>query len=241
MVAEQPRVHAGGGRVAGDRHRLQHGALRRRRRAAVQAAAGGGARAARRRLHQRFDRLGHLQHVVVPRLPRPQRAQRSVRRDGRLQPDAGAAQPRQPVAARDGRDRHRQLLSGPRRPGRDRPHHPAERRCAVARRGSRWCRIGTGSASSARRPTSSAARCGFEATRTRSSASPARISAAWCRCCRRNCGCRPRPRWRSNRSACTTPCRLRPARRGSIGAPTAGCSSARGSSRGRRSTRRART
>ena len=72
--------------------------------------------------------------------------------DRRLQPDVRGAQPRQPVAAGDGRDRHRQLLPSLRR----RAPRSAARSCPKTtcrrRRAWRWCRIATGRASSASAP-----------------------------------------------------------------------------------------
>ena len=126
--------------------------------------------------------------------------------------DVRGAEPRRPIAPRDGRDRHRQLLPelGVRR--RARPHDSAGRRCR--RRAAR----GDGVASlldaraRRRRRTPSAARVrirGNAYTDRRRHAAPA--SAAWCRSCRPRCGFRCPRRSTSSRSACTTSCRRRPA------------------------------
>ena len=56
VAAQEPGVHGRGGRVARDRHRLQHRPVRHRRCRAVQAAAGCGTGAPGRHLHQRLER-----------------------------------------------------------------------------------------------------------------------------------------------------------------------------------------
>ena len=153
MVAEESRVHAGRGRVAGDRHRLQHGAIRRRRRAAVQAAAGGGARSPGRHLHQRLDRLGHLQHLVVSRLPRP--AARRTKCSTASSATARCWRRSTSTAGRGWRWARSSRATTSRCSAS--PPLSAARSCRPTmhrrRRGARWWRIATGPASSVRRPT----------------------------------------------------------------------------------------
>ena len=112
-----------------------------------------------------------------------QRAERRVRRHRRLQPDVRGAQPRQPLAPGDGRDRHRQLLPGASacRAALGRTILPADDRAGAPRVvmvSHRYWTRELGSAPDADRPHA----CASAATRTRSSASRRPASTGWCRC-----------------------------------------------------------
>ena len=168
--------------------------------AAVPAAAGRAARPPGRRVHRR-QRRRPVRDQLLSRLPRLQGAEPGVHRHAGLQPVDGRREADRPVAPRDGRNGHRQLLSAARRAGDRRAHAAARRRQARRAAGGghllppveprvRGQPVG-------RRPVDSHPRPAVHDRRRRA----ARRSPAWCRCSRRKCGRRWPTSTRSSRAA----------------------------------------
>ena len=143
-------------------------------------------------------------------------------------PMFGRAEPRRPLAPRDGRDRHRQLLpacsaSAPRSAARSLPDD--DRAGRAARGDGVVSLLGARARLGARRR--SAARCAFAATPyTIVGVAPPRLHRHGADPRARDVDPGGRVARRRARRACTTSCRRRPARRASSAAAIAGCSCA---------------
>ena len=136
LASAQPGLHLRRRRLPRHRHRLQQRPLQPGRRGALSPLARERARVARGGLHER-QRRRPLRHQLVPRLSRLPCGKHRAQRPRGPQRDVWRAQHGGSVAPRPGRGRHRQLLHGPRHPGRARTDPVAGRRPRGRRAGGR--------------------------------------------------------------------------------------------------------